>query len=587
LTPAALPENLHPDLVVTIQPGDMVFNTPAKLTLGNRGGYLPGLVLDLWSINPNTGLFDIVGKGRVSADGSIIETIEGGIRNSSWHFFAPPPIPPGINLGGDSGGQNSDPNKNFCEAKDNFKSEVSDFSGGVSDDRALVSYQSQGINHAVNLHYDSLRANPNPIIHIGGQLSAISPTDSLSAKLTITANGISQTVNGLSSGQLSGLTGGERLWSAPAGDAFDVSIQADLSHLASGQYQYQTDSGIRGIRAWTNPDRTVTVVMLGTTASQQNKVVIVNDKDSVFGSGWNVSGLEKLVVNEDRSVLLIDGNGTQQLFSSAFPTLPATTPQVYQSAPGDYSKLERLADGTFKRTMTDGTRYQFNVQGLMVAATDREGNTTSHIYNPLGQIQQIIDPVGLTTTFNYTGSRVTSIVDPAGRTTLLNYDTQGNLISVIDPDTTHNDYGYDSHHLLTSSTDKNGRVKTGTYDEFGRAKTAQREDGSIVEINPVEIRGLRNALATTTLVAPPVAQTLSPTLTSTYIDGNGNSITSQLNTRGELISSTDAVGRIITNIRDAEDRIAQTIDANGNVINYSYDLRGNVIQVALPLIWGE
>jgi hypothetical protein len=33
LTPAALPPNLHPDLVVTVQPGDMVFNTPAKITL--------------------------------------------------------------------------------------------------------------------------------------------------------------------------------------------------------------------------------------------------------------------------------------------------------------------------------------------------------------------------------------------------------------------------------------------------------------------------------------------------------------------------------------------------------------------------
>ena len=30
---------------------------------------------------------------RVSADGSVIETISGGIRNSSWHFPVPPPPP--------------------------------------------------------------------------------------------------------------------------------------------------------------------------------------------------------------------------------------------------------------------------------------------------------------------------------------------------------------------------------------------------------------------------------------------------------------------------------------------------------------
>ena len=35
LTPAALPPGLVPDVVVTIQPGEMVFNTPAPLSLPN------------------------------------------------------------------------------------------------------------------------------------------------------------------------------------------------------------------------------------------------------------------------------------------------------------------------------------------------------------------------------------------------------------------------------------------------------------------------------------------------------------------------------------------------------------------------
>ena len=62
LTPAALPPNLFPDLVVTIQPGEMVFNTPAPITFPNTGGFEPGLVMDLWSINPVSGEFEIVGK---------------------------------------------------------------------------------------------------------------------------------------------------------------------------------------------------------------------------------------------------------------------------------------------------------------------------------------------------------------------------------------------------------------------------------------------------------------------------------------------------------------------------------------------
>ncbi len=87
-TPAALPDTLFPALVVTIQPGDMVFTQPAPLNLPNEDGWAPGTMMDLWSINPVTGQFDDVGDMVVSADGSVIETISGGVRNSSWHFGA-------------------------------------------------------------------------------------------------------------------------------------------------------------------------------------------------------------------------------------------------------------------------------------------------------------------------------------------------------------------------------------------------------------------------------------------------------------------------------------------------------------------
>lgn len=88
LTPAALPDGLFTDLVVTIQPGEMVFETPAPLTLPNRAGHAPGTEMILWSISPITGEFERVGTGQVSGDGALIQTITGGIRNSSWHDFS-------------------------------------------------------------------------------------------------------------------------------------------------------------------------------------------------------------------------------------------------------------------------------------------------------------------------------------------------------------------------------------------------------------------------------------------------------------------------------------------------------------------
>jgi YD repeat-containing protein len=580
LTPAALPSNLHPDLVVTIQPGDMVFNTPAKLTLPNFAGYLPWLIMDLWSINPNTGAFEIVGKGQVSTNGSVIETIEGGIVNSSWHFFGPPPAP-NINFGDDDP-YNQDPNKD-CEQKQPYKSEASAFSGAVSDDRALVSYQSQGAVRGVNLHYDSIRANPNEIIHVGGRFSNITAKDQVATKVTLLANGIAQTIAGLSTSQVSGLSGGERMWQIPSlqGNTpavFDVSTQVDLSHLASGQYQYQIDAGTRGIRAWTNSNGDSVIAVLGTTSSSQKKIAVVNDSNSVFGRGWNISGLQKLIVDKDNSVLLIDGDGTQNIFIAPF-LVPADRSIIYSSSAGDHSQLKRLVDGTFQRRMIDGTIYKFDIKGLMISATDREGNITRHVYNNAGQIQQIIDPTGLGTTFDYVDNHATSITDPAGRITKLEYDIQGNLVSITDPDGFKNQYGYDSRHLQTLSVDRNGNQRTGTYDEFGRAKTAQREDGTTVQINPIEIQGLRSQQETTNLEGLPTALLSTDKPVSDYVDANGNKSTNQLNHKGHLISSVDNIGVIGTNEEDGNGNILNTVDAKGTVTSYTYDDRGNVTAV--------
>ena len=47
----------------------------------------------------------------------------------------------------------------------------------------------------------------------------------------------------------------------------------------------------------------------------------------------------------------------------------------------------------------------------------------------------MIDPVGLTTTLTYSGTKLSSITDPTGRITKLSYDAAGNLILIKEPNT--------------------------------------------------------------------------------------------------------------------------------------------------------
>jgi YD repeat-containing protein len=229
--------------------------------------------------------------------------------------------------------------------------------------------------------------------------------------------------------------------------------------------------------------------------------------------------------------------------------------------------------------MNDGTTEQYNSQGLMISSTDRLGEITRHIYNSAGQIQQIIDPVGLSTTFNYTGNRVTSMIDPAGRITRMEYDTDGNLTAVIDPDGTKSQYSYDSSHRRTTTVTKTGETKVAIYDEFGRVKAAVREDGSIVNITPIAVQGLQTEQATTNLNGLPIAQVLASNPIATYADGNGNISRDQIDTYGRIVTSIDAVGNEHRFVRDSRGRIVDDIASNGSTTTYQYDERDNVIKI--------
>jgi YD repeat-containing protein len=561
LTPAALPENLHPDLVVTIQPGDMVFTTPAPLKLPNRAGYPPLTEMDLWSINPTTGLFDNVGKGKVSADGSVIETISGGIRNSSWHFFAPPPGVFGTLKDVNKDPRNIDDKCNKCEATKSINSEVELHSGAVQETHDLITYQSLGETRGLTLKYNSLRADPRPIVHFGyDNVQSINTTGLLVAKLAVKQGDFTYQVPGIAQGQY-GLSGGENFWLLPNAGTADAALQADLRSLPSGQYTYELTTGL------------FTSSLNGSATTSTGKLINVNTINSSFGSGWGIAGLQEIVNNEDGSVLLIDGDGSQLLFEA--PTAPNSS---YASPAGDTSTLVRLADGTFRRTMKDQTIYHFNTQNKLELVRERNGNETQYIYNTAAQLTQMIDPVGLATTFTYTGDKVTGITDPAGRTTQMQYDSKGNLIKITDPDNSAKSWEYDNEHHVTAAIDKMGNRGEDFYDFAGRVTRAVRPDGSVVQVNTVEVQGLYRPEQTLNPFSAPVAKDLGAAVAS-YADGNGNVVRTLLDSSGQTISSTDGAGFMPTVERNADNMVTKSTDARGYVTNYTYDAKGNVLTI--------
>ena len=562
LTPAALPNTLSPGLVVTIQPGDMVFQTPAPLALPNVEGYTAGADMDLWSINPVTGVFDRVGLARVSADGSTIETIEGGVLNSSWHFFAPPP--PACD-----GPTSPDCGCEECPGTVPFTSEVSAQTGGLLETHDLVNYVSLGESRGVQLIYDSLRADARPIIRYpfsGG--STASSNLMVTANLTIQGKDFDYQLPGYA-GDATGLSGGENFWKLPPGSGeFSVALQADLRDRASGRYDFTSMVGAHGSATVGNQ-----TFFIGSSKEFHGKVVNINTVNSAFGSGWGIAGVQELVENTDGSVLLIDGNGSELIFEKG------TQAGTYLSAPGDFSTLVKLADGHFQRTDKDQTVYNFDANNRLISVVDRRGQTTQHIYNATGQLVKMIDPANLETILTYNANgKVASIKDPANRSTLFEYDNSGNLTRITDPDGSARNFEYDDGHRMTAEVNQRGLREESFYNFAGRAVRAIRKDGTEVSLTPTDTVGLYRPEATSSPSTAPLVNAVKHP-EAKYIDGNGNTQTVQLDGAGQVISSRDGVGQQATVDRNTKNLVTQSRDGRGNLTSYEYDAAGNVTKV--------
>jgi RHS repeat-associated protein len=549
LTPAALPENLRPDLVVTIQPGDMVFNTPALLTLPNLAGYAPGTDMDLWSINPNSGEFERVGLARVSKNGQVVETIEGGIRNSSWHFFAPPAPPGGP----------TPPPPRVCVVEDSqeFNSQVSLNTGVVTESHDLVSYKSLGQDQSLSLTYSSLRADARPIINFNfGGLGVVgsNPSAYLVADLSVTdGNFIQKTANSF-----------WRISTGNTGTA-TTSLLVDLRDRQSGRFDYSSNSGFNVFERF------------GASKTTVGKVINVNFVNSNFGAGWGIAGVQEIVENRDGSALLINGNGSEIVFEK-----PKQPDDAYQNQPGDLSKLVKLADGTFQRTTTDQTVYQFDSKNRLVSVKDRLGRETKHVYNPLGQLTQVIDPAGLSTSFAYgENGKLSTINDPVNRITRMAYDEHGNLLKIIDPTGATRTFSYDSLHHMTGEINPQGGVEQSFYDPIsGRAIHSIRPDGSEIRLTPQQTIGLFDPKLTKSISTAPYLKFTGAdnVLQATYIDSNGNISYSKLDSKGLPVAASDAIGVKTKQTYDAKNQLISETDVLGNITNYVYDENGNVVR---------
>ncbi|MDR3635134.1 MAG: malectin domain-containing carbohydrate-binding protein [Isosphaeraceae bacterium] len=471
---------------------------------------------------------------------------------------------------------------------------VSSLSGSLDTTLTLPAYSP---NIApVALTYDSLTADPRPIIEfteqVGSGMTAVGETiSSFDGNSAINASNLYNTSNLIT------------------GDVVLSALQVNASSLPTGVYTYNSSVQYQ-ISSW--PGSTWTTGWASPTAA------LDNESSNPIGSGWTVSGLERIYSASGGVLLTLGSQGGLLSFSG-----PASG-GAFTAPAGDFSTLVQNSGGSYTRTLKDGTQINFNSAGYETASVDRNGLHTTYSYNSGGALTSIEDPYGRFTTFSYNGSGLLqSITDPAGRVATFTH-AGSNLSGVTLPDSSSWGYSYSSTGEMTSIVDPRSKAVTIAYDSADRVGTIARPDGTSQEFSSYEEQGWYPSGTGTTTT--PASATLLAQAAATYTDPRGNAtyqgfdwlghgvnneltqnnivsianvnangltiatsnqigwiVRSTYDSKGNLLTSTNPLGQTDAYTYNSFSEVTTHTDPDGNTTTYTYDSHGNETGVQDPL----
>ena len=325
-TPSSLPENLGPGMVISVQPMGLTFATPAPITFPNFDNLSPGSQVELWSLDHSKGEFFVAGMGQVSADGSVIDTIQGGIRETSWHFALPsePNIPSDPKADPDYNQDNKDKGKEdpIC-ANSGFGIAT----GNFFEDYTLPLYRSRGGQRGLKFVYNSTNAFPSPVITTQTDFNFNTPVpDAISTKLKVAGVDLSNETFNVGTPTLA-----------------RQSSMFDASRLNTGLYGFSLE---------------VKSNYLSSTRSNSiiDRVIVNNQINSPFGAGWTLSGIQQLYLDRpDGRALLTEGDGGSKIFS------------LRQVGTGNFSAPANFPVGSLPRDVAVGDFNGDNVPDIVAA----------------------------------------------------------------------------------------------------------------------------------------------------------------------------------------------------------------------------
>ena len=315
----------------------------------------------------------------------------------------------------------------------------------------------------------------------------------------------------------------------------------------------------------------------------------------MFGDGWSSTYDAKAATDAGGNVLVQSG-GSLHTF-----TLGANG--AYTAASGDPATLS-VVDGAYRMNTGSGAVEAFRADGKLASITDAHRNVVSLIYSGAGVLQQVANSATeetiiftsnaqglvisatdsngqhLAYSYNTAGTQLLSVAGPEGVTSYTYAAPTGTvqdnaLLSVTNPDGTGQVFTYNLAGLLASQADTDGSgLLTYSYDGAGTVATTNALGERVTQSY-----GINGAIAQTTDALGNVTQVQSDASgqTTSAVSAGGSGLSAAYDGSGNLISSTDPLGGSVaatyapgtTNLTDLTTQL-------GGQTHYTYDAAGDV-----------
>lgn len=260
-------------------------------------------------------------------------------------------------------------------------------------------------------------------------------------------------------------------------------------------------------------------------------------------------------LDEDQNLIIVD-SGHKRIRKVNFSYDQSAT-LAFSPTRKDLSTLVKNADGTWVRTLRNGSRLEYSAAGHLTKIQSRGGGFQSYEYDSSGNLITVTDSVGQQTKYTYGSNKLLSIQDPAGRTTSFEHD--GKLLSrVVYPDGTNKRFEYDENGLLIKEINERNLATEYQYNNYKRIHKIKHPDGSAITINDAETASAVN----------------------NFTSGNTGILSSSGTGEGQVKTSIiDQKNQVTEYSKDINGYVSTIKNAIGEITTIERDLYGNPTKI--------